>query len=96
MSTATDREQALCCECGTLRMLGGSHPARVGDTSGLDGSTGMQAQWMAERGLGRFDRCVCRAKCATCNTVTTHAYLRTDDRRDYLETQLYNRPHNTR
>lgn len=56
----------------------------------------MQAQWMAERGLGRFDRCVYRAKCMTCNTVTTHAYLRTDERRDYLETQLYNRPHNTR
>lgn len=41
MSAATDRQQALCCECGTLRMLGGRHPARVADTSGPDGSTGV-------------------------------------------------------
>ncbi len=90
-------EQALCCVCGTLRTLGARHPARVGDTPNPhQPSTGAQAAWMAERGLGPFDRCVCRAKCATCGEATVHAFLELGERRDRLEELMYAKPSSAR
>lgn len=63
--------RALCCVCGTLR-----DTVPSGDRSG-EASYGNEAA----------GRCLVRRRCATCGTVTTHAYLRDHDGqyRDHAE-----------
>ncbi|MGV9868086.1 DUF6315 family protein [Rhodococcus koreensis] len=98
--------EGLCCECGTLRQLGDrlnktlgrrviAHPGHVSDVDVRGHSDGYMQHLAARettRMRGKFDRCVCLAKCSTCEKVTTHAYLRTDAFRDNLEETLYPRP----
>jgi hypothetical protein len=85
MSNEQANLQALCCDCGTLRLIGAKHPGQTGDDPG--GET--QTAWMIKRGMDPLSRCICRARCATCAGVTIHAYLRLDSFRDHLEKHIY-------
>lgn len=68
---ASARVRALCCLCGTLRTAVPSG-RRSGEAGYGDEAAG---------------RCLLERRCATCGTVTVHAYLRDHDGpyRDHAE-----------
>jgi hypothetical protein len=79
--------QALCNECGTLRVL-----ATLADTAGGTSQLGEPRRWGAAGVSG--DRCMIRRKCATCGPRTRHAYIYDDENpnRDHAEKIQAQRP----
>lgn len=80
--------RGLCCDCGTLRELG----RRWFDSPGSwqvahRGRVGEVMPCYVRDGVPK-DRCICKAKCANCNAITTHAYLRADANPDWLELEV--------
>nr|AFV52112.1 hypothetical protein [Streptoalloteichus sp. ATCC 53650] len=66
-------QSAMCCDCGNVRQ-----------TSTWQGLAEVPDDWDIFDPYGH-DRCLVWRKCAVCDEVTSHAYLRSDGDQDELE-----------
>lgn len=66
--------RALCCECGTLRLVSENYVAGVG-TGNDPRPRSFRIGHIERRGFKPFERWLGRLKCVTCKATTNHAKL---------------------